>query len=426
MYPTRILVSLFTLLVIGAALPGSVSGQGRKPALPQDQWTMLQAAAQVENPHDRLLAVEEFLRQYPETPFKANVYRLQFMSHREFTEDDEFLWQLGSRYVKAFTRLTDDVSERHEKNPLLANMYSEVAFEFSHRGSHLDGALGYAIKALALMDEAATLPSPKVPEEQWSKGIDTFRAQILNTIGGIQYQRKAYSEAETALTDALALLPDEGPVLYHLGKTYLALGREDEALSILLAAATADSPAPQALADLRGLYEEKHGDEGTLLLEKDLGQAEAIAREARARKITANRLNMVAKDFTITGLDGNLVSLSDLLGKVVVLNFWATWCPPCRKEMPVLEDLWHQYGDSEDVMFLIVSVDQDSKKVQPYISENGYTFPVFYGSATAQLYNIISIPTTLVIDKQGVVQFKHTGYRPEIRDLLTWEIEALR
>ncbi|MBT5875279.1 MAG: redoxin domain-containing protein [Candidatus Latescibacteria bacterium] len=426
MYLTRIFTSLFTVIVIGACSPDSVSGQGRKPALPQDQWAMLQAAAQIKDAHGRLLAVEEFLRQYPETPFRANVYRLQFMSHREFTEDDDFLWQLGTKYVDAFTRLTDDVSERHEKNPLLANMYSEVAFEFSHRGSHLDGALGYAIQALALMDEAATLQSPKVSEEQWSKGIDTFRAQILNTIGGIQYQRQAYSEAETALSDAVALLPDEGPILYHLGQTYMALKREDEALAILLEAATAAQPAPQALVDLRGLYEKKHGKEGASRLEKDLELAEANAREARALKVTGNRLNIVAKDFTVTGLDGSLVSLSDLRGKVVVLNFWATWCPPCRKEMPVLEDLWNQYDDSEDVMFLVVSVDKDSEKVEPYISENGYTFPVFYGSVTAQLYNIISIPTTLVIDKQGIVQYKHAGYRPEIKDLLTWEVEALR
>ncbi|MEE2709707.1 MAG: redoxin domain-containing protein [Gemmatimonadota bacterium] len=415
---------MITVIMLTASDPAMA--QRRAPKLPQEQWVKLQELAKIPDPRDRVAAVDQFLQDEPDTPFKAHVYRLQFMSHREFTDDDDFLWDLGQRYVTAFTVLTERISESYEKNPILANMYNEVAIEFANRGNHLDGALRCGIQALALMDQKTMEGSPKVSEEQWTAGINAFRGQTLKTVGWIQSQRAAYSEAETALKDAIELLPDEGPVHYHLGQTYLAQGRKEEGAEALLMAATASRAEPAASVELQRLYREKYGAEAVSHLQTDLEAAQTRAHVARVRRVVANRLDVTGPDFTIADLEGGLVSLSDLEDKVVVVNFWATWCPPCRKEMPALQELWRKYENTVDVRFLIISVDQETEKIKPFIAQYGYTFPVYHGTAASHLFGIISIPTTLVIDKQGKVQYRHTGYHPEITDFLTWEIEALR
>ena len=94
--------------------------------------------------------------------------------------------------------------------------------------------------------------------------------------------------------------------------------------------------------------------------------------------------------------------------------------------MPDLQSLWGFYRDQEDVVFMIASVDQEQGKVQPYIDANNYSFPVFYAGAAGQAYQVTSIPSTYVIDKTGSIQYVHVGYRPDIKDILTWEINALR
>ena len=128
----------------------------------------------------------------------------------------------------------------------------------------------------------------------------------------------------------------------------------------------------------------------------------------------------------LTDPQDQIHSLAQYRGQVVLINFWATWCPPCRKEMPDLQSLWGSYQDQEDVVFMIASVDQEQGKVQPYIDANNYSFPVFYAGTAGQAYQVTSIPSTYVIDKTGSIQYVHVGYRPDIKDVLTWEINALR
>lgn len=112
-----------------------------------------------------------------------------------------------------------------------------------------------------------------------------------------------------------------------------------------------------------------------------------------------------APDFTVYDASGNEVKLSDFLGKPVVLNFWASWCGPCKSEMPGFDNLYQKYGDQ--VQFMMVNLtDGASETVESassFISDNGYTFPVFYDSDSngAYTYGISSIPTTFLINKKG-------------------------
>lgn len=114
---------------------------------------------------------------------------------------------------------------------------------------------------------------------------------------------------------------------------------------------------------------------------------------------------MKAPDFTVTDEQGNKVSLSDFVGKPVILNFWASWCGPCKSEMPAFEDAYNQYG--EEIHFLMVNLTDGTRETpdvaKAFVEEQGYTFPIFYDSDidAARVYGVMSIPVTYIIDAEG-------------------------
>ena len=112
-----------------------------------------------------------------------------------------------------------------------------------------------------------------------------------------------------------------------------------------------------------------------------------------------------APDFIVYDIDGNEVTLSDMKGKPVVVNFWASWCGPCKSEMPDFDDAYQKYG--EDIHFMIVNMTDGSRETvetaSEYIDENGYSFPVYYDtdSDAATTYGVYAIPSTYFIDADG-------------------------
>jgi peroxiredoxin len=115
-----------------------------------------------------------------------------------------------------------------------------------------------------------------------------------------------------------------------------------------------------------------------------------------------------APDFELKTLAGETVKLSNLKGKKVMLNFWATWCPPCKEEMPAMEKLSKQAG--KDVVILAVNIDPQLD-VQGFINENKITFPIPLDKddKVNETYQVLSIPTTYFIDSKGIIQNKYTG-----------------
>ncbi len=118
-------------------------------------------------------------------------------------------------------------------------------------------------------------------------------------------------------------------------------------------------------------------------------------------------------DFSVKDLSGNTVDFKNFRGKIVFLNLWATWCGPCRSEMPSIQKLYEGIG-KEKVSFVMLSLDDErlSRKVKSFTERNGFTFPVFTntGQLTEQL-QVPSIPTTFVIDRDGYVVLKEVGMR---------------
>ncbi|MEC9488009.1 MAG: redoxin domain-containing protein [Halanaerobium sp.] len=117
-----------------------------------------------------------------------------------------------------------------------------------------------------------------------------------------------------------------------------------------------------------------------------------------------------APDFTLNNLAGEEVRLSDYRGKMVFLNFWATWCPPCQQEMPSIQRL---YEEREGLVILAVNSGEGRMKVDIFLKMNGYQFPVLLdpdGKVTGNKYLVRGIPTTYIIDEDGIIKTRHTGY----------------
>ncbi len=120
-----------------------------------------------------------------------------------------------------------------------------------------------------------------------------------------------------------------------------------------------------------------------------------------------------ALDFTVTDGEGKQVRLSDFFGKPIVLNFWASWCPPCKAELPDFEDAYKQYEGK--VTFLMVNVTDNQRETvevaKSYVSSQGYTFPVYFdtGYEASYKFGISSIPQTFFLNADGQVVAKATG-----------------
>lgn len=111
-----------------------------------------------------------------------------------------------------------------------------------------------------------------------------------------------------------------------------------------------------------------------------------------------------------TRLDGQVVDLSALTGKVVVLNFWATWCPPCIREMPSLQAFYNKYQTSSDVEFLVIEVDNKPDLAKSFVEKNNFTFPVYSpASMIPEAFLGQSIPTTVILNKKGEISYRHEG-----------------
>lgn len=139
--------------------------------------------------------------------------------------------------------------------------------------------------------------------------------------------------------------------------------------------------------------------------------------------------NKKAPEFTLSGLDGNAVSLADFKGRVVFLDFWASWCPPCKKEMPELTRLAERFSAS-DFAIVAVSVDRKKEHASGFLS----TVPgasrrlIVLHDPQAKVvsqYMAQAMPTSFIIDKSGVIRFVHFGYREEDPSVWVREIESL-
>ncbi|MDX1480934.1 MAG: TlpA disulfide reductase family protein [Woeseiaceae bacterium] len=133
-----------------------------------------------------------------------------------------------------------------------------------------------------------------------------------------------------------------------------------------------------------------------------------------------------APDFALKSASGENLRLSEYRGDVVMINFWATWCGPCRQEMPLLDDLYARYN-RVGFNLLGVNIDDDARRAMQMVEDLGINFPVLFDDSkeVSRLYQVEAMPVTVLVDRQGTVRHVHHGYKPGYEEKYLTQIRSL-
>jgi peroxiredoxin len=133
-----------------------------------------------------------------------------------------------------------------------------------------------------------------------------------------------------------------------------------------------------------------------------------------------------APDFALKSSTGENLRLSEYRGDVVMINFWATWCGPCRQEMPLLDEMYTRYN-RVGFNLLGVNIDDDSGRAMAMIRELGVNFPVLFDARkeVSKMYDVSAMPVTVIVDRTGQVRYVHQGYKPGYENTYLDQVRAL-
>ncbi len=175
-----------------------------------------------------------------------------------------------------------------------------------------------------------------------------------------------------------------------------------------------------------GTHEEESSSTSTDTTEVSTSEPEEISEEPSS---TEEVLENPAPDFQVKDAEGNIVQLSDFRGKPVIVNFWATWCPPCCYELPGFNEAFQQYG--EQINFMMVDLMDGYREMQRgvmhFLEKNGYSFPVYYDTDenAVKAYDVYSIPLSVFINEKGEIVDQHLGAM-EKEELINYIEELLK
>jgi thiol-disulfide isomerase/thioredoxin len=257
-------------------------------------------------------------------------------------------------------------------------------------------------------------------------------ADWQDALGWIYFQQGKMPQAKEKLDLALKLEPNNGQTMVRLGRVYEAKGDlvgAEQLYSDAMGKPYQDEGEHPAIALLRQLYIKKHGNDTGLdaymkpILEKgrQIRKSNVLARRIATPKPIAN--------FSLTTLKGETVTAESLKGKVLVINFWATWCGPCRAEMPEIQKFYDKYKNDPDVAFLSMTIDDaatPNEMVQEYLTKNKFTFPVLRAHQYGTLNQINAIPDSWFVDANGNRVYEGIAGSKDLVEEFTWRVESLR
>jgi len=268
--------------------------------------------------------------------------------------------------------------------------------------------------------------------------IQPGHAEARNLLGSALVAMGRNTEALEQFRAAVKVRPDYGNARYNLARALARAGKSEEAVEtfeIVEKEFPSDAQVRDELAELY-LRQQKFAE-----AVEQFDQALAIdPSDAAARKRREAVLSQVPTKtkaeqageirwiephkplpaFTLQALDGKTWKLADLSGKIVVIDLWATWCVPCRAELPEFQKLYDQWKDRPDVAVISFNVDDDQSVIAPYLAQNHYTFPVLRANELVDAYlSVAFIPQTWFLDASGKLRWIHEGYGGDAKWLET-------
>jgi thiol-disulfide isomerase/thioredoxin len=425
----RLLIAALLLAVLDRQPRASAQARAtRRPpvtaapqASPEEQEDLETALSEAgSSPVEYLRAVEKHLEKYPNSPRKMELERAAVRASMEANDDKRIIihgervlaqqpddLQILDRVARAL--LTSESKDTSERALKYARRYEELV-----RKMQKDGA--------------ASASTAADWQNQTDRGIGRALAYEARATGNLGRAEEALALAQQGFeifpaTDAAR----------EIARWYERLGKSAEAASALADAFTIPDPRATDLDRARDrgrmgeLYRKVHGSEeglGELVLEAyDRNVSLIHTRELRLRATDPNAQLTDPMEFTLGGVDAQKLSLATLKNKVVVFDFWATWCGPCRVQHPLYEQVKKRFEGNPDVVFLSIDTDADRALVKPFLDEVHWDSRVYFEDGLARALKVTSIPTTILTDKNGQIFSRMNGFKPDrFVDMLTTRI----
>lgn len=338
-----------------------------------------------------------------------------------------------SAYIRA--KDLDKAAAFLEKYPNVSpNYYNNVAYGMITGGKVEEGT-ALAKKGLdrTVTGEVRTsLDFIGVNRASWLSNVKYLRGMIADTYGDGLMRLGRHADAVAPMEESYALMEGEDPEnAARLAECYVKTGRNDKAMEIAFGSLVKGKGSPSLLEQYRAAYTAVKGSAAGFdsVVTYAKGQMSAALKE----KLKKEWLDKPSVDFELKSLDGTPVKLSALKGKVVVLDFWATWCGPCLSSFPSLQKVYDKYKGNPDIVILAVNTwervapEQREQHVKDFIAKNKYTFPVVFDTDVVTKYGVDGIPTKFFIGRNGQVRFKDVGFSgaQEMEDKMDLQFEML-
>jgi thiol-disulfide isomerase/thioredoxin len=357
-----------------------------------------------------IVNLEEYLKKYPKSERRGEI------------EKEIYKLSLKLRDRNRAIAYAEKIVAGDESNiDALTNLITTLR-ERKAEGD-LNKALTYADQLVKRFENilSTTLKPRRISAAQWQERKDQGLASVYLLRGRVQADLNNNDKAQADLTKSYKAARLAGTAV-ALGELAEKRKNIDEAIDyylqgFVIALNTNEEIDLKSLRRKAGqLYSVKHGSEvglgDRLLKAHDTFVKE---REERLAKLEIPNINSGVADpleFTLTKLDGSSLKMGDHRGKVIVINFWATWCGPCLTELPLFEKTLAKYKDDKGVVFLAVTTDEDRDLVSPYLKQHKFNLPVAYAEYLDEHFAISSIPTTIILDGRGEIAFRQAGYNP--------------
>ncbi len=393
-------------------------------AAEQEQLDLSKAIAEAgSSPIDFTRALERHLEKYPQARQRAAIDKALAKSAIE-ANDRARIILYGEKVLTAEPKSDDLSLFDHVARALLA---TDDAAEDAR-------ALTYAKRYEAAVEAMrARAGDGHMSPGAWADEVDKGKARALvlqaRATGNLGKPEDALKLAKSAW-DAYPGSEAAREVANWSAK----LGRDAEAVEFCANAftiedsRTTEADRTQIRARMGELYRKLNGSEkglGDIVLQAyDRTAALRRDRIASLKEKDPNAVATDVMDFTLPRQGGSPLALASLKGKTVVMDFWATWCGPCRVQHPLIENVKKHFEAAKNVVFLSVDADDDHSLVAPFVKEMHWSDPIYFDGGLEHLLNISSIPTIIVLDASGKVASRMTGFIPErFEDMLTQRIE---
>jgi thiol-disulfide isomerase/thioredoxin len=350
--------------------------------------------------------LEAFLMEHPESQQRRQIYRALVEASLQLRDNTR-----AAAYAERIVAVSpDDISMTILTIQLLERIGDEAA---------LRRAANYATRVLDFVERNSSAEkSPKVSQEEWATEKKRDRMSVLALRGRLRLKLKDTDAAQKDFEDSFALLPSAAAA-EQLGE--IAEMKKDSNRAIAqyaraFALADSSNGAPGRLEirqKLGNVWRLSHGSDAGLG-EYLLLTFDEVSKASIAPKPKKNAGARDPADFTLrTAPDGTPFPLKALKGKVLVVNFWATWCGPCHALEPLFARVAANFQSNEDVLFLAANCDEDESLVKGYLEEDKPRTAVVFADGLDRFFTVNSFPTVVVLDREGQIAYRSDGFEPD-------------